>query len=116
MLKVENKNGMIAIDDNAVANIVGIIASSCFGISGMTAKNVSEEFWNLFKRDNNDKGIAVRCTGNEISVDLHIMVIYGINIPAITESIVHKITYNLEEYTGFKVKKVCVFVDAINTK
>ncbi|MGN0989683.1 MAG: Asp23/Gls24 family envelope stress response protein [Eubacteriales bacterium] len=116
MLKIENEQGLIALDDNAVANIVSITAGNCFGITGMTAKNVSEEFWNLFKRDSHDKGISVKCTGNEITVDLHIMVVYGINIPAITESIVHKITYSLEESTGFKVKKVCVFVDAINTK
>ena len=44
------------------------------------------------------------------------MVSYGINIPAITDSIVHKISYNVEDATGFPVKKVNVFVDRVNTK
>lgn len=41
------------------------------------------------------------------------MVTYGINIPAITESIVHKIAYSVETATGFKVRDVKVFVDSV---
>ena len=113
MLRLDNENGIIAVDDNVISNIVSIVAGNCFGITGMKAKNVTEEFWELFRRDPSDKGISVRCADNAIEVDLHIMVIYGINIPAITNSIAHKITYTLEELTGFKVSSVNIFVDSV---
>ncbi len=113
MLRLDNDNGIIAVDDNVVSNIVSIVAGNCFGITGMMAKNAAEEFWELFRRDPSDKGVSVRCTDNSIEVDLHIMVVYGINIPAITDSIAHKIEYTLEDLTGFKVDAVNIFVDSI---
>jgi uncharacterized alkaline shock family protein YloU len=113
MLRLDNDNGIIAVDDTVISNIVSIVAGNCFGISGMTAKNMTEEFWELVRRDPSDKGISVRCIGNTIEVDLHIMVLYGINIPAITDSITHKITYTLEEMTGFEVSAVNIFVDSV---
>ena len=82
----------------------------------MTAKNMTEELWSLFRKDSQDKGIPVTCEDNEIDIDLHIMVTYGINIPAITDSIVHKVAYTVEDTTGFKVNGINVYVDSINTK
>ncbi len=112
MLKVENSTGIIVVDEAVIYNIVSSAATKCFGVAGMTAKNASEEFWNLFKK-NLDKGIHVSCANNEIEIEVHIMVTYGINIPAITDSIIHKIVYNVEDTTGFKVKNVKLFVDSV---
>lgn len=116
MLKLQNENGVIVVDENVIANIVSAEARNCFGIAGMTSKNVKEEIWSLFRQTDNDRGVEVRCENNEIMIDLHIMVSYGVNIPAITDSIVHKITYTVEEATGFPVCGVNVFVDSVNTK
>lgn len=116
MLQTENKNGMITVDENVIVNIVANVAKDCFGIVEMESKNASEEFWSLFRRNPHDKGIHVTFEENTISIDLHIMVSYGINIPAITESIVHKVTYTVEQITGFTVRTVNVFVDSISTK
>lgn len=116
MLQTENKNGVITVDESVIVSIVANVAKDCFGIVEMESKNASEEFWSLFKRNPYDKGIYVTFDENIISIDLHIMVSYGINIPAITESIVHKVTYTVEQITGFTVKTVNVFVDSISTK
>ena len=116
MLKLEKKRGTITVDDEVIQNIVSSTAGNCFGIAGMEAKNATEQFWDLFRKDNGDKGIKISCENNQIYIDLHIMVSYGINIPAITDSIVHKISYNVEDATDFPVKKVNVFVDRVNTK
>jgi uncharacterized alkaline shock family protein YloU len=116
MLTKTNKYGTVSIDEDVISGITSIVASKCFGIAGMESKNATEEFWSLFKKDTNDKGIQVRCIDNEIEIDLHIMVVYGINIPAITDSIVHKVAYTVEDATGFNVKCVNVYVDKVNTK
>ena len=116
MLQVKNSQGTIVINDSVIADVTSIIASNCFGIAGMAAKNVTEQIFALIKRDRNDKGISVTCKNNRISIDVHISVLYGVNIPAITESIAHKITYSVSEYVGFPVEKVNVFVDSIITR
>ncbi len=114
MLKIENGNGSISVDENVVINIVADVARDCFGIVEMESKNASEEFWSLFKKNPYDKGIYVTFEENKILIDLHIMVSYGINIPAITESIVHKVQYTVEQITGFEVKTINVFVDSVS--
>ena len=116
MLKLERKRGTVIVDDEVIRNIVSSTAGNCFGIAGMEAKNATEEFWGLLKKDSSDKGIKVSCENNQIDIDLHIMVSYGINIPVIADSIVHKISYNVEEATGSPVRKVNVFVDSVSTK
>ena len=55
----------------------------------------------------------VRSEGDRLVVDLHITVIYGMNISAIAKSIVHKVRYTVEDATGLTVKKVNVFVDGM---
>ena len=116
MLKLKNDRGNIVIDDNVIAGIASIVASNCFGIAEMAAKNVSEQIWAFLKKDRKDKGVHVYNENNRVCIDIHIAVIYGVNIPAITESIAHKITYSVSEYIGFPVEQVNVFVDSVITK
>ena len=116
MLRLDNEYGVILVGEDVISNIVSIVANSCFGISGMTAKNKTEELKDMFNVSNGEKGISVKCTNNSIDIDIHIMVVYGINIPAITDSIIHKISYSVEQATGFPVNSVNVFIDAVSTK
>jgi len=116
MLKYENEFGLIAVDDSVICSIVANTASKCFGVAGMAAKNVTEHIWAFLKKDVHDKGIQVSCIDNEVVINMHIMVSYGINIPAITDSIVHKIAYNVSQALNCKVRKVNVFVDSITNK
>lgn len=116
MLKLKNDYGMIIIDDNVVAGIASIVASDCFGIAQMEAKNVTEQIWAFLKKDRPDKGVHVYTENNKVVIDIHIAVMYGVNIPAITDSISHKITYSVSDYIGVPVDKVNVFVDSVITK
>ena len=116
MLKVKNDRGIIAIDDSVIAGIASIVASNCFGLAEMKAKNVTEQIRAFLKQNRKDKGIRVYTQNNRLVIDIHIAVVYGVNIPAITESISHKITYSVSEYIGFPVEKVNVFVDSVITQ
>ena len=68
------------------------------------------------KRSYADDGIRVRGEGDRLIVDLHISVIYGMNISAIAKSIVNKVRYTVEEATGLRVRKVNVFVDGMKSE
>lgn len=63
-----------------------------------------------------DEGVRVRTSGGGLIVDLHIVVIYGMNIAAVTRSIVNRVRYTVEQATGLEVAKVNVFVDAMKTE
>lgn len=116
MLVKNNELGTVTVAEEVIYGITSAVASDCFGIAGMESKNATEEFCSLFCRDSGDRGIDIRCDEEGIEIDLHIMVIYGINIPAIVDSIVHKVSYTVEDLSGFKVRSVNIFVDKVNTK
>jgi uncharacterized alkaline shock family protein YloU len=47
-------------------------------------------------------------------IDLHIKVVYGTNISAAVKSVVHAVSFNVEETVGIDVHEVNVFVDDMN--
>ena len=51
--------------------------------------------------------------GGKLVIELHIKVIYGINISAVVKSITHKVRYVVEDATGLQVKRIKVSVDDI---
>lgn len=113
MLNIKNDNGEITISQNVFANIVGNVINNCFGVVGMAAKNAAEGIVSLLKKENYEKGVKVTSDGENLLIDVHIIVTYGINLPAISRSIAKEVKYIVEKMTGFRVKKVNIFIDAM---
>jgi len=114
MIRIENPMGTIEISQEYFAKLVGHAASECFGVAGMAISTASQGLREIVTgKEVMDKGVQVRAAGKRLIIDLHIIVAYGVNIAAITQSIVHKVRYTVEEATGFEVAKVNVFVDGI---
>lgn len=114
MIRIENPLGIIEISQNYFSNLIGNAASSCYGVAEMANTNAVQGVKSFLKKRNfNDKGVSVRNCEGKLLVDLHIIISYGINIPAIVSSIVNKVTYIIENATGLQVKKVNVYVDGM---
>ena len=117
MIRIENHLGTIEISQEYFAYLVGNAASSCYGVAGMVKSGTKQGLRSVFyKRPFADEGIRVRSENEKLIVDLHISVIYGMNISAIAKSIVNKVRYTVEEATGLDVKKVNVYVDGMKTE
>ena len=117
MIKLENHLGTIEISQEYFANLVGHAASECFGVSGMVFSDPTQGIRSALNRqDVADKGVKVKTTGGRLSIEIHIVVTYGVNIAAIVKSIVNKVRYTVEEATGLEVEKVDVFVDGMKSE
>ncbi len=112
-MTVNNHNGTINISETVFANIVGHVANSCYGVVGMAAKSAGDGIVSLLKKDHYEKGVTIISEEDGIIVEMHIVVLYGVNLPAATRSIAKEVKYNVEQMTGFSVKKVNIFVDGI---
>lgn len=112
MICMENRYGSIEISQEYFRYLIGNAVSSCYGVAGMVRSGPRQGLRSvLSRRAFADDGVHVRGEGDKLIVDIHISVIYGMNIAAIAKSIVHKVRYTVEEATGLNVKKVNVFVD-----
>lgn len=114
MIRIENRYGTIEISQEYFRYLVGNAVSSCYGVAGMVRSGTRQSLRSILsRRVHLDDGIRVRSEGDRLVVDIHIRVVFGMNISAIAKSIVNKVRYAVEEATGLTVKKVNVFVDGI---
>ncbi|HCC34448.1 MAG TPA: Asp23/Gls24 family envelope stress response protein [Ruminococcaceae bacterium] len=113
MISYATRYGMVAVSPECLAKLAGHAASDCYGVAGMVAKG-AQRWKNTFSSgDFPEKGIKVGGSYRSVTIELHIMVTYGINIGVIAKSIVNKVSFTVEEVTGIKVDKVTVFVEGI---
>ena len=101
MITINNHLGTITYSKQFFYSLIGGTVTNCFGIVGMNAGILSE------------KGVTVRYKNDKLYIDLHISVMYGVNVSTIVKSIIHKVRFAVEDETGFTVDKVNVFVDAV---
>ncbi|NDL66881.1 Asp23/Gls24 family envelope stress response protein [Anaerotalea alkaliphila] len=108
-----NELGEITIENEVLAKVAGLKAVECYGIVGMAMVNVTGGIAKLLKRESLTKGILVRVEENAISIDLHVIVEYGVNIRAVTDNLISTVRYELETFSGLKVAAVDVFVEGV---
>ncbi len=112
MVKITNSYGVITLSEEYFANLVGSVATACYGVSGMATSGPIDGIKTLFAgRDLQDKGVRVREKNGRLEIELHIKVAFGINITAIVKSITNRVRYTVEQATGLSVARVDVCVD-----
>ncbi|MEE8835419.1 MAG: Asp23/Gls24 family envelope stress response protein [Eubacteriales bacterium] len=110
---VDSSFGEVVISPDVIATYAGSVAVECFGIVGMAAVNMKDGLVKLLKRDSLKHGINVKIDDNEISLEFHVIVAYGVNVSTIAQNLIESVKYRLEEFTGMKVAKVTVLVEGV---
>ncbi|MCL2842588.1 MAG: Asp23/Gls24 family envelope stress response protein [Oscillospiraceae bacterium] len=106
--------GEIVILSDVITTVAGAAATTCFGVKGMAKRGMSDGLVHLLKREAMGKGVLVTYgPADEIAIELHIVVDYGVNIAALTRSIIDEVRYKVEQAIGAKVQSVNVFVDSM---
>lgn len=113
MISYFNTYGKVSMTGNYFAELVSAAAQSGFGVAGMATKGTTEHLRNLITPDFPEKGVRVRETGGKLHIELHIKVIFGLNVTEAVKSISHKVRYVVEEATGLKVGRIDVRVDDV---
>lgn len=105
--------GEITIDTEVIAQYAGSSAIECFGVVGMASVNMKDGFVKLLKRDNLSHGVTIAIEDNIITINLHIIVAYGISVSAVAENLITNVKYKVEEFTGMDVKRLNIFVEGV---
>ena len=114
MLRQETDYGNISVGLNVYTLIAGNAATKCFGVKGMAMRSVKDGLVHLLRRESMSKGVSVRFNEDDtLSIDLHIMVDQGVNIPVVCRSIISEVRYMVTKQTDTEVKDVTVYVDSM---
>jgi uncharacterized alkaline shock family protein YloU len=108
-----NQLGEVRISNEVLATLAGISAIGCYGIVGMASKRATDGLVELLGSDNLSRGVKVTTHGNEVTIDLFIIVEYGISISAVAQNIIDTVKYNVEKLTGVTVNTVNIKVEGV---
>ena len=114
MVRLHNERGHIDIASDVFTILTGDAATNCFGVKGMTVHSVTDGLVHLLKRESMGKGVHITYNDDStLSIELHIAVDQGVNIPVVCASIMDQVKYKVTQGTGVKVKRVDIFVDSM---
>lgn len=115
MVTIENHIGKISVSGNYLTQLVRHTVTGCFGVADVCCVNSFRSALSAMtfgKAYSKQRGVAIRTDkSGGLVIDLHIKVTYGTNITAAVNSIIHKVSFNVEEAAGLSVRKVNVYVD-----
>ena len=97
--------GRISISSDAIAHIVAETVRECYGVVAMGGPK-----W-LPERVR--KGIAIGRDGDDVTIDLHVVVEYGLNLAEVASTLRNRVQYEVERLTGLRVASVEVRIQDV---
>lgn len=111
--EIKTEMGKLVLSEEAIATIAGAAAIECYGVVGMAGRKMTDGLSELLGMENLAKGVSVSIDGDELNIELFVILGYGVKISEVARMIIDKVRYTVEKITGLKVSKVTVSVESI---
>lgn len=113
-MKLQTEKGEISISGEVFTNLAGAAATNCYGVKGMAMRSKTDGLVHLLRRESMGKGVKVSFHDDStVSIELHIIVDNGVNLMAVSRSIMSEVRYNVSRIAGVEVRSVDVCVDSM---
>ena len=101
--------GSIKISPRAIATIAYHATRLSYGVVGLTSKNLVDGLTQVLVKDPTH-GIEVHYDGQNITIDLYVIIEYGTRITSVASSVSSTVRYSVEKTIGMPVREVNVHV------
>jgi uncharacterized alkaline shock family protein YloU len=101
--------GGIHISPNAIASIAYHATLQSYGVVGLAPKNFAEGVALTITHEP-ARGVSVRYDGENVDIDLYIIVEYGTRITSVADSVANSVRYNVEKALGMPIHEINVHV------
>lgn len=116
----EKTNGSLTVSDDVLANLVGYAAKECYGVVGMSSPaptSVQEGLVGLLPAQRLRRGIDIdRDEEGRLSVALHVVLEYGVNLNAVSQNLTDAVQYVLKNIAQIEDARVIVHVDGMKVR
>ena len=112
-IKSEVEMGIVKISDEVVAVIAGLACSEVKGIVGISSGIVGGITQILSGKKNLSKGVKVNVGENDATIDIFIVVEYGVRIPEVAREVQNSVKKSVEAMTGLSVSAINIFVQNV---
>ena len=104
--------GTIHISPNALATIAYHATLTSYGVVGLAPKNLAEGIAATITREP-ARGVSVHYNGDEIDIDVHIIIEYGTRISSVADSVANAVRFRVEKALGMPIHHVNVHVQGL---
>lgn len=116
-VNIKTQFGNVEISSDVIATVVGGAATEIFGIVGMASrKHVRDGLNEILNRENYSRGVVVRQEGEDVAIDVYIIVSYGTKISEVSKNVQESVGYSLERNLGIKANSVNIFVQGVRVQ
>jgi len=112
MTKETTPIGSIHVSPQAIATIAYHAAMRSYGIVGMASKNVVDGLAQVLVKDPTH-GIDVHYDGQQIDIDIYIIIEYGTRIKSVANSVANTVRYKVEKALGLPINEINIHVQGL---
>ena len=105
--------GTIHISPSALETIAYHATLTSYGVVNLAPKDLAEGISSTLTREP-AHGVAVHYNGEDIDIDVHIIIEYGTRITSVATSVANAVRYQVEKALGMPVHDVNVHVQALH--
>jgi uncharacterized alkaline shock family protein YloU len=105
--------GKIEVAPRAIATIVARVVGESYGVVGMAPRTFREGVAQVLHQRDAHRGVDVRIVGNQIEIDLYVIVSYGTRIGEVARNLQEHVRYAVERAIGMPVAHVNVRVQGL---
>ncbi len=104
--------GSIHVSPQAIASIAYHAALQSYGVVGLASKNLVNGIAQVLAKDPT-YGVEVRYDGQNINIDLYIVIEYGTRIKSVAASVGNTVRFQVEKALGMPINDVNVHVQGL---
>jgi|SRR5690625_2493067 len=114
ILNVSDDNGLgkVEISPEVIEVITGIAASEVEGVSQMRG-SFATDVVERFGKKSHSKGVKVELNEDGISIDLYVVIKFGVSIPQVAEKLQANIRQSLKNMTALETNEINVHIVGI---
>lgn len=109
----ETPQGRVEIADAAIISVIHESVLSIYGVVELGPRASQSALLRRFSRHEPSRGIKIENMGDQITIDLSIVVEYGTPIFTVAQNVMQAVKFQVERSLGMTVERVNVNVDGL---
>ena len=107
--------GSLKVSNDVIADLVGFAALECYGVVGMALGDQVEGAYRLLPTYRLRKGIDVSTEEGRVVVDLHVIVVSGVNMTSVADNLVSAVQFVLAQIAELTDVDVRVHIEGMRS-
>jgi uncharacterized alkaline shock family protein YloU len=109
----ETRLGRVEVTPAAIASIAAQAVLKSYGVVGFATRAGRGGWVDSLYRDHSRRGVEINIVGDEIIIELYVIIEYGTRISAVAHNIMRAVKFSVEKALGVPVSQVNVHVQGV---